>query len=356
MTRRPDELLDAAIAQARALRLADDVVQTRADEYVRWPRTVDAASRGMRRWWPAMAMAAAGAAAAIAVIVLARRPPTAAVAPPAAIVEVGPRVALAASPDARYAVRQATADATDIVVTSGAVTARLYPGAAPYRLRLVAGSFEVAATGTIFTLVVPAAQPPYAVVHEGQVAIQDGPTRRTVAAGEVWPSASPGAGVTAAAARLGAHAHGSAEAPATPTASSPDPAPAGSAPVSPAADAGTPGEAGPAPSASGPQTLEDRWRRARQLRGQGHPRQALDLLDELIARDDALWSPIALAEAMRIRASVLGDHRTTVQLARRFLDGYPNHTLRREVTELLCRAHRALGDSELPSACLLTGD
>jgi hypothetical protein len=58
---------------------------------------------------------------------------------------------------------------------------------------------------------------------------------------------------------------------------------------------------------------------------------------------------------MRIHGSVLADPRAVVQLGRQFLDRYPKHALVREVTDMLCRAHRALGEIELPSACLMHG-
>jgi hypothetical protein len=63
------------------------------------------------------------------------------------------------------------------------------------------------------------------------------------------------------------------------------------------------------------------------------------ILDQLIRRGD----PIAEAQPrQRARRS-----------ARR---RRPRHALAREVTDMLCRAHRALGETELPSACLLRGD
>ena len=353
---RAEAMLEGALTRARALRLPDDAVRTRAEEAMRWARTAEPASRGLRRWWPAVSGAFAVAAAIAVVVVVPRAAPSPAGEP--AIVDVGPRVAVTASPGAVYAVVAATADATDIAVVSGAVTARLYPGPALYHLRLVAGDLEATATGTIFTVAAPPSRRPYAVVHEGHVQVHDGAAEHAIAAGESWPPSAPDLAITSSALRLGQHARHSvtavlapARAPRSETVSGtapsapPDPAPASAEPPASAGAA--------APRGAVVTPLEDRWRRARQLRGQGQPRESLALLDDLIRRADPVWSPIAIAEAMRIHASVLGDPRATVQLGERFLAAYPRHTLRHEVTELVCRAHRALGATELPSACLI---
>jgi hypothetical protein len=409
MTRSAEAILDQAVAQARALRIDDPVVRARADECMRWTASAAREPR-WRSWrWPAAALAIA-AAAVLAVVVLRGARPDPAIAAP--IVGIGPRVAIVTSPGAVYTVVASTADQTDIAVASGAVTARLYPGSSPYRLRMVAGGLEATATGTIYTVVAPAAGPAYAVVHEGQVRIRDRSEEHTVAAGQSWPAATTPAATTAviekAAQRLAQHAL---EAPApagrsaaggasgsaagglggSPEGSGADGSDgsggsgsegtdgsgsegsstdgsgsqsatgldaAGSAigHDTPGSAAGT-GAAGNAaqPNPASSSSAEDRWRRARQLRGQGHARDALALLDDLGTRNDPVWSPIALAEAMRIHASVLGDPRTVVQLARQFLARYPGHALVREVTDMMCRAHRALGDAELPSACVMRG-
>jgi hypothetical protein len=287
----------------------------------------------------------------------------------ASIVGIGSRVAVVPSPGAVYTVLAATAEQTDIAVRSGAVTARLYPGASPHRLRLIADQLEATATGTIYTLVMPPSLHPYAIVHEGRVHVRDRDGEHAVSAGQSWPAAasspgSPGSlAIDAAAHRLAQHAL--IAAPVAPTAppaggsgsGGPADEPAGSAaPDVPPAGQAPGGSAQPPAGAVTPASgAEDRWRRARQLRGQGHPREALEILDELGKRGDAVWSPIAIAEAMRIHGSVLADPRAVVQLGDAFLGRYPGHALVREVTGMLCRAHRALGETELPSACLMRG-
>jgi hypothetical protein len=59
---------------------------------------------------------------------------------------------------------------------------------------------------------------------------------------------------------------------------------------------------------------------------------------------------------MRIEGSVIGEPQEVIRRGDEFLARYPKHALVREVTELVCRAHRALGKRELPSACALRGD
>jgi hypothetical protein len=198
-----------------------------------------------------------------------------------------------------------------------------------------------------------------------------------VRAGQSWPVTPPSPAITAAAQRLahdplGAGPGGiTAGAPGPTTAPDPPAVPRDAsadgqepaASTAPADAAPSAGSARPTPAAPSPRvapdtgssgiTLDQRWQRARRLRGQGHPRAALAELHELIARDDAVWSPIAIAEAMRIEASVLGDHAAMLPLGDRFLARYAAHSLAREVIDMLCRAHRALGHQDLPSACLL---
>lgn len=121
-----------------------------------------------------------------------------AVAPPAPVqlpIEIGARVAVVPSPDARYAVVSAGAGETHLEVMAGAVTARLYPGDAAHRLR----GIEATATGTIYTLAVPAGGAPRAVVHRGSVRVVDEGGQRTVAAGEGWPLGNAGEYADAAA-------------------------------------------------------------------------------------------------------------------------------------------------------------
>lgn len=373
MTRSADTALDAAVAQARALRLDDAVVRARADECARWALAAERAPRPFAWWWPAGA--ALAAAAAIVALVVRPAPPSSPLPEAAAapIVGIGARVAIVASPGAAYRVLAATAERTDISIASGAVTARLYPGAAPHRLVLIGGGIEASATGTIYTLVVPASRAPYVVVHEGQVGVHDPSGEHAVPAGHAWPDAAPGAAFRAA---FDAAAHelehhqlaelAAASASTTGSAGGPDDGRSGSdaSSIDRRGSASTGWAAGTLPPGgatadtappTGATTIDDRWRRARQLRGQGHPREALAMLDQLIRRGDPIWSPIAIAEAMRIHASVLADPRAVVGLGTGFLDRYPKHALAREVTDMLCRAHRALGETELPSACLLRG-
>lgn len=335
------ELLARALRDARGLRLDDDVVRARVDDHLRVARAT-APSRGLRRWWPAL-IGGVAVAAAIALVVVRPAPPAVA---QMNVVDIGPRVAIAARPGATYRVIAATADATEIAVVSGEVTARLYPGAAPHRLRVTAGALEAVATGTIFTVGDSAA--PYVAVHEGHVEVRDASGARSIAAGAAWPARAIEPATTAAAQQLAAHAR---EIVRVVDAGIDDASRPDASLEDPRADAST--DAAPPDAAHIADGAEDRWRRARQLRGQGNPRAAIEILDELVRRGDRVWSPIALAEVMRIQANVLDDPRAAIELGERFLARYPDHALRREVTDLLCAAHRTRGDTALPSACLI---
>jgi hypothetical protein len=318
-------------------------------------------------WW--LAGAGALAAAAIAVAVVARGPAPVGDRVASTVVRIGGRVALVPSPDAVYTIARSTADEAEVAVVEGTVTARLYPGAAPYRLRMTAEALDAVATGTIFTVGKPRDGRAYTVVHEGHVRVVAPDGAHEVRAGQSWPVTPPSPAITAAAQRLADQPASAAAGagPAPPLASPAAPEPSAVAPDAPAAstapvDAASP-SAGSASvplaphaapgAASAATTLDDHWQRARRLRGQGHPRDALAELHAMIDRDDAVWSPIAIAEAMRIEASVLGDHAAVVVLGDQFLGRYPAHSLAREVVDMVCRAHRALGDQDLPSACLL---
>jgi len=379
MTRSAEAMLDKAIAQARGLRIDDAVVRLRANECVRWTATARRAP-WLPRWWPIAASFAAAAAAVLVILTLRGAPPGPSDAIAAPIVGVGSRVAIVTSPGAVYAVVAATAEQTEISVVSGAVTARLYPGASPHRLRMTADALEATATGTVYTLVMPPSRQPYAIVHEGRVEVRDRSGDHSVSTGQSWPASPSSPAIDAAAQQLERHALAASAAPTggrtggapgTATGSDGPGSAAGSDTAGSASGSDSPGSdtAGSAVGSDGstsegsdaarprsaPATAEDRWRRARQLRGQGHPRDALAILDELGKRADAVWSPIAIAEAMRIHGSVLADPRAVVQLGSQFLGRYPKHALVREVTDMLCRAHRALGETELPSACLMHG-
>jgi hypothetical protein len=150
MTDRDQAMLERALDRARALRVDDAVVRARADEYVRWSRP-RAAARRAAVWW--LAGAGAIAAAAIAVVV-AVSPNPAPVRDEVAstVVRIGARVAVLPSADAVYTIVRSTADDAEIAVAEGTVTARLYPGSAPYRLRMTSDALETVATGTIFTV------------------------------------------------------------------------------------------------------------------------------------------------------------------------------------------------------------
>jgi hypothetical protein len=360
MTDRDQATLERALDRARALRVDDAVVRARADEYVRWSRRP--AARRAAVWW----LAGAGALAAAIAVAVAVWPNPAAVRDEVAstVVRIGGRVAVLPSADAVYTIVRSSTDDAEIAVVEGTVTARLYPGSTPYRLRMTSDALETVATGTIFTVSKPRGGRAYAVVHEGRVQVVDRDGAREVSAGQSWPVTPPTPAITTAAQRLadaapGAVAAGPAPVPVDAAVAEPDAA----APVD---DRGLPPggsaaegrrgliDAAVRPPAPAPRaTLDEHWHRARQLRGQGHPREALAELDELIARDDAVWSPIAIAEAMRIEASPLGDHAAVLALGDRFLARYAAHALTREVIDMLCRAHRALGHQDLPSACLI---
>jgi hypothetical protein len=168
---------------------------------------------------------------------------------------------------------------------------------------------------------------------------------------------SPGSAADTASSKPGADTDTASRSPTADTASSTPSADTASRAPKPDAASRTPGgTAGSAAGSTAAGPPDERWRRARQLRGQGHPREALAILDQLANSGDAVWSPIAVAEAMRIEGSVIGEPREVIRLGDAFLARYPKHALVREVTELVCRAHRALGETQLPSACALRGE
>src|SRR5262245_23253158 len=120
-----DPSLDELLARARTVEVRPDQGARSVDAVLRTP----IAEAPRRRWWLSGVSAAAACALWVAAMPC-RRPGPAA---PAAL-QVGERVAIVAEPGTRYRIVGATSAATEIAVERGAVTARLWPGAARHRL------------------------------------------------------------------------------------------------------------------------------------------------------------------------------------------------------------------------------
>lgn len=324
--------LDHLVERARRAEVRSDAADAYVRELERWARPARAAPL---RWLVPGIAAAAVAAIAIAIVwPRAAGPNVPAAAVASAPVRVGDRVAIVADPGTEYRVVAATADETRIAIERGAVTARLWHGAAPHRLSLEGGGVIATATGTVYSLSVGAAG---AVVHvdEGTVSVRDRNGTRAVLAG-ASSAAGPVADPRAARALVDL------------------PAPAARA--EPLDDAGAAGEidaglaepaappshtaAAPAPAA---ESVKERWRRERVLRGQGKLDAALAECAAIADAHDATWSPIALVEAARIELDAASDPERALAAADRLLRDYPTHALAAETRDLRCRALSELG-------------
>jgi hypothetical protein len=104
-------------------------------------------------------------------------------------------------------------------------------------------------------------------------------------------------------------------------------------------DAGTaqPVRAAPAPS------VKDRWRSARLRRSQGQFTEAVAECLAIADARDAVWSPIALVEAVQIELHHLADPARAIEFADRMLRDWPRDSLAPEARDLRCRALRQLG-------------
>jgi hypothetical protein len=267
-------------------------------------------------------------------------------------------VAIIIDPDTAYRVVHADSDTTSIEVARGAVTARLWPGMRPHRLALSSGGVTAVATGTVYRLAV---RPDGAVVSvvEGTVEVEVGGVVHAVRAGETWPAGrkagEPAAGRTLLAllAPPVDLAHAVADtADAAPEATdagapvdlAPDAMEADAAVdatdlVARVPDAGTaqPVRAAPAPS------VKDRWRSARLRRSQGQFTEAVAECLAIADARDAVWSPIALVEAVQIELHQLADPARAIEFADRMLRDWPRDSLAPEARDLRCRALRQLG-------------
>lgn len=232
-------------------------------------------------------------------------------------------VAILPSAGASYAVDESHAAATQVRLWHGGLTVRLYPGRRDYALAVIAGDVVVRARGTIFAVLRDTAGI-RVYVERGEVEVSRASESWQVNAGQSWPmEAGVPEFVRESSQRLSEHVL---------AAEAPPPAP-------------------PAPQVAPEQPPEDLWRRARLLRGQGEARAAVRVLERLVARDDATWSPLALIEKMRIFTTELDDPARTETLAGQFLAGYADHRLAPDVRQLRCGAQRRRGTAPAPE-CL----
>jgi hypothetical protein len=339
--------LDALIERARSA----TVDRAAAERYVSELERRERAVPRPRRWVPWLAGGLAAAAAAAAALRLWPDPPH----PPGAPVAISDRVTVIADPDTVYHPAHTGADDTTITVERGAVTARLWPGERRHRLVLAGGGITAVATGTVYSLAVRSGAPMVSVV-QGTVEVDARGAVHTVHAGQSWPPDGQGTDPAAGRALLAL----SAPPPATdavvvvpidagvapsPDAGEPVDAPAPDA-APEAVDAGAATQPHRAPALPVPTpapTVKDRWRTARQLRGQGQLDRAIAECLAIADARDATWSPIALVEAVRIELGPLADRERAIDLAERMLREWPSDALAPEARELRCRALRQLG-------------
>jgi len=333
--------LDTLVKVARDATIRRDVADSHVRELERW-----AARQPARRTWPLWAAGGLAMAAAAVMIFTIARP--AEVAP--TTVRIGDRVAIVAEPGTEYRVVEATAGTTTIEVEHGAVTARLWPGAAPHHLVLAGGGVTASAKGTIYQLAVTAGHASVQVA-QGTVEVAEHGEVHRVIAGTAWP-------VTAHANTRGADTLLAMRAPepvpapppAIPdvVAPLPDPVPPPAPPSPRPAPIVTPRDAAsPVPSIGKPDlAIKDHWRDARLLRGQGRFADAVHECLTIADAGDATWSPIALVEAVRIEAGPLADPEQAVVLADRAIREWPHDALIGEVRALRCQALGQLGRAD----------
>jgi hypothetical protein len=324
--------LDGLVQNARDVAVRADAADRYVRELERWAPPV--VSR--RPWWLVGAGAAVAAAAIVALVVV-RRPGSE---QPLAPVRIGDRVAIVADVGTSYRVLDATADETRIAIDDGTVTARLWHDGHPHRLSLEGGGVVAVATGTVFSLTVGEPGP---VVHvdRGRVEVTD-------AAGVHIVTESP---------RAGADRHSASlllalSSPPSLGSATPAVAPAIPAPV----DAAIPPDAAVAPPPTSPPraaassasaapsvTVAERWRHERTLHGQGKLDEALAQCLAIADARDPTWSPIALAEGVRIALGPLSKPERAIELADRLLREWPTDALAGEVRGMRCRALTELG-------------
>jgi hypothetical protein len=243
------------------------------------------------------------------------------------LVKMGTRVAVAVKAGARYAV-QTREERTRIDVEAGAITVRLFEGATPHLLQVATEGLLAEATGTIYEVGLSSAGP-YVSVQQGSVRVRTAQSEYHLSAGERWlggktfPSTHTVYG--------GQELLGMAR-PTSTEVSAIKPSPRSMEP-SLLSEIGVP-DAGAHESSE--ESVVDTWRRARLLRGQAKYTEAIELLKLLSDADESTWSALAQAELTRLYNGVLGQPDAAAQSARRFLERYPNHTLKPEIEHLLC--------------------
>src|SRR5262249_11839998 len=90
-------------------------------------------------------------------------------------------------------------------------------------------------------------------------------------------------------------------------------------------------------------SIKDRWRTARLRRSQGQFTESVAGCLAIADARDAVWSPIALVEAVQIELHQLADPARAIAIADRMLRDWPGDALAPEARDLRCRALRQLG-------------
>lgn len=355
----PEGGLDQGVRELRELQVDPALVANHSDVFfASFDRHTSAAKAGpAKSWWHLPGGMAAAAAVAVVLtlrfhgnpsvpadqvkvpsedVVLVETPP-----PDDRLVELGDRVAMIAQPTSIYVIESVSVSQAKLRVLTGAVTVRLFRETdAPYDLAVSAGEYTFAAMGTIYTVTHDNGGPAL-TVHEGEVWVRDGEGELvgTLSAGESWPEGSEtiaGAEVE----RLGKHAlsmqrptlegEGSSRNAAAPRKDSP-PSPA---------------------RTTVPESLPQKWQRARLLRGQSKPAEALSVLKELATSQDTTWAPLAVIEQIRIHrespAGLANRSNDILRLGREFSESWRDHPLSDEVTAMVCPLLK--GQSEPPMA------
>jgi hypothetical protein len=347
--------LNDLIECARAVGVRAD----HARDYVAGLPSLAATPASPRRAWAPWLVGAFGLAAAAVMLVLLLRGSDDG--GNIAAITVGDRVAIIADPATTYRIARTTATETIVEVDRGTITARLWSGEVGHRLVLRGGSIDAVATGTVYSLTVDDRGEASVAVHEGKVSVENaGPgTRAIVEPGARWPDTAPARGAASArrllaaarpAARDVVQTHLDAGVVDASVQPEQEDAVAAAIPSDASArvpvDAMTPADAmleAPPDALPVAPSLNERWRRARLLRGQGNYDAAIKECLAIADANDRTWSPIALVEAIRIELGPLTSPERALVLADRFARTWASHDLAPEARELRCRALRQLG-------------
>lgn len=346
MSPHASDKLEEALAAAQRLEMREPHRRDMVAALLRAQPAIESAAPRLAPWRLIAGLSWAAAAGAVAFAVLARQPaeekraPVSLASPgltphpttaPDALLHLGARVAILHPANARIEVQEVDARLTRIRLEDGRVTARLFAGTAPYRLQISTRDLVAVAVGTIFA-VERSGGTSRVRVREGVVRVLHSEREHRVAAGEIYDALR--GRVEPDAVALEAEALETLALPPPPR--RPDARTTSAAPSSPVP------ESPPDPAAI--------WREARLRRGAGADREAAELLEGLAARRDPTWSPLALAELVRLHAGPLHDPEQAIERADEFLARYGDHELRREVRLLSCAAHRSMGRSP-PGFC-----